>query len=238
VKENLNQKRILNTNSYDNSLSNSSKKEKKPSKKSTNNNNNDDVSGSGLKTKVKPSALPSQVIEIINTKLSNLIDKPHNVEKIKSQPSMGLNFENGEYAYEEDAAEEDRENNANGGDDTHSESSSSSSSSYQNDESIKEAIRRAAQATGTFTNNRISSSNLKRITIDLSNDPDIRKYFESNIDEEFEQDLDKTLGVMDASKKEKTIATSSPPLIDIFDQETSNVSESLKNLIEMIIERN
>jgi hypothetical protein len=160
VKENLNQKRILNTNSYDNSLSNSSKKEKKPSKKSTNNNNNNnDVSGSGLKTKVKPSALPSQVIEIINTKLSNLIDKPHNVEKIKSQPSMGLNFENGEYAYEEDAAaEEDRENNANGGDDTHSESSSSSSSSYQNDESIKEAIRRAAEATGTFTNNRISSS--------------------------------------------------------------------------------
>jgi hypothetical protein len=228
----LNQKRILNTNSYDNSLSTSSKKEKKNSKKANNNSNDDGGggSGSGLKAKVKPSAIPSQVIEIINTKLSNLIDKPTtNVEKIKSRLSMGLNFENGEYAYEEAEEEnENRENNANGGgggEDSHSESSSSSSSSYQNDESIKEAIRRAAEATGTFTNNRISSSNLKRITIDLSNDPDIRKYFESNIDEEVEQDLDKTLGVIDASKKEKNTTTSSPPLIDIFDQDTSNVSD-------------
>jgi len=152
------------------------------------------------------------VIEIINMKLNNLIDKP-NVEKIKTSPATGLDFENGEYYHEN-------------GDDSNSESSSSSSSYQQNDESIKEAIRRAAEATGSYMKNQISSSNLKRITIDLSNDPDIRKYFESNIEENSagEEDMDKTLNVTDSNKKE--ILTATLPLIDIFDEEISYVNEN------------
>jgi hypothetical protein len=111
-------------------------------------------------------------------------------------------------------------------DDSNSESSSSSSSYQQNDESIKEAIRRAAEATGSYMKNQISSSNLKRITIDLSNDPDIRKYFESNIEENSagEEDMDKTLNVTDSNKKE--ILTATLPLIDIFDEEISYVNEN------------
>ncbi len=200
----MNQKKLLNANSYDlHTNSNSSKKEKKPNKKKA---TTDDES------KLKPKAIPSQVIEIINMKLNNLIDKQPNMEKLKTSPVAGLDFENEEYDNEH-------------GDDSNSESSSSSSSYQQNDESIKEAIRRAAEATGSYMKNQISSNNLKRITIDLSNDPDIKKYFESNVEENSvdEEDMDKTLNMGDSNKRETNVM--SLPLIDIFDEENSNVNK-------------
>lgn len=71
--------------------------------------------------------------------------------------------------------------------------SSSSSSSLRNDESIKEAIRRAAEATSKRTMDSKNEFNT-RCTIDLSNDPDIRKYFGLEDDESGDyKDLDKTL---------------------------------------------
>jgi hypothetical protein len=78
-------------------------------------------------------------------------------------------------------------------DDNDDSTSSSSSSSLRNDESIKEAIRRAAEATSKRTKESKNEFNT-RCTIDLSNDPDIRKYFGLEDDESGDyKDLDKTL---------------------------------------------
>lgn len=76
-----------------------------------------------------------------------------------------------------------------------SSNSSSSSSMNLNDEKIKETIRRFANATQsslaklddlTESNRKSFNDAYSRLTIDLSNDPDIRKYFETQLEENVE----------------------------------------------------
>ncbi len=160
-------------------------------------------------------------------KLKNVLEKYSNKTAISSEKRSAkahLDFYTNEECTDEETNTENGDGSISG--------SSSSSSSYQNDESIKEAIRRAAEATNALSTNRISSSNLKRITIDLSNDPDIRKYFDGNLieDEENDEDLDKTLNITEA----KTMALAVEeivqfPLIDIYDEASSGV---MKNVIK------
>jgi hypothetical protein len=94
-------------------------------------------------------------------------------------------------------------------------SGSSHSSISNNEESIKEAIRRTADEFNT---------NVNRFTIDLSNDPDIKKYFEANNDEDDEENDDQDEEEedddnRDTDRDEKTLKemAASVNLIDISD---------------------
>ena len=223
AKQKLNQNRLLSSNAYNPQTNSASttKKEKKSLKKTSSDDN--------IKNKNKT----SQASDIINMKINTFLEKYSNNKATPTATTSSSEKRTAKAHLDFYTNEEFTDDEANGENGSIS-GSSSSSSSYQNDENIKEAIRRAAEATNSLSSNRLSSSNLKRVTIDLSNDPDIRKYFESTMDDEEvaeedaldDVDLDKTLNLNITEPKTTVRVVNEMPLIDIYDEAAASLDQT------------